>query len=96
MVHVPASKLKQRSIVCCAAPTVDVEVSSTDTPHKQDAGLVRSTVCMDYHILSRIEDDVRRASMRQDNPDSAMPIRDYDPDEETIRIVNAHRSMRSV
>ncbi|KAG5511247.1 hypothetical protein JKF63_07189 [Porcisia hertigi] len=75
-VPVYSAKRKRCRILCCVTPTATVETSKNEEPYTHN-DFSKSTVCMDYHILSRIEDDVKRAEMRLENPDSAIPDRGY-------------------
>ncbi|CAM37076.1 hypothetical protein LBRM_06_1180 [Leishmania braziliensis MHOM/BR/75/M2904] len=80
-----SGKATRRRIVCCAAPTTTVRVAEIYTLHAKENDPFKSTVCMDYHVLSRIEGDLRRAEMRQENPESVMPDRGYLHDQEAYR-----------
>ncbi|TPP54792.1 hypothetical protein CGC21_23995 [Leishmania donovani] len=93
MVAVTSSRLRQRSVVCCAAPTVTVEGATLDKPRAKGKARSRSTVCMDHHILSRMEDDLRRSAMRQENPESAIPDRGHEHDQKVFLAVEAYRAM---
>lgn len=95
MIAMISDRCKQRPIICCAAPTVSVEVAKLDKPHITDEPRSRSTECMNYHILSRMEDDLRRSAMRQENPESAIPDRGYKHDQEVFLVVEAYRAMKS-
>ncbi|AYU76154.1 hypothetical protein LDHU3_06.1390:CDS1 [Leishmania donovani] len=95
MVAVTSSRLRQRSVVCCAAPTVTVEGATLDKPRAKGKARSRSTVCMDHHILSRMEDDLRRSAMRQENPESAIPDRGHEHDQKVFLAVEAYRAMKS-
>ncbi|KAG5486773.1 hypothetical protein LSCM1_08029 [Leishmania martiniquensis] len=92
----PFCNFKRRRIICCAAPTVTVEVATLSPQDIRTNDLLRSTVCMDYHILSRIEDDMRRAEMRQENPESAIPCRGYDFEVEAYLAEGDYRAKQSL
>ncbi|KAG5487338.1 hypothetical protein LSCM4_07828 [Leishmania orientalis] len=85
---------KRRRILCCAAPIATVQVTNLCLLDTESNDLWKSTVCMDYHILSRIEDDLRRAEMRQDNPESAIPSRGYEYEQEAYRIAEEYRAQQ--
>ncbi|CAG9568918.1 hypothetical_protein [Leishmania major strain Friedlin] len=95
MVAVTSRRLRQRRIGCCAAPTATVEGATFDNPHAEGRTRSRSTVCMDHHILSRMEDDLRRSAMRHENPESAIPGRGYAHDQNVFLAVEAYRAMKS-
>ncbi|KAK7201415.1 hypothetical protein NESM_000204000 [Novymonas esmeraldas] len=83
---------RRRRVINCdaAALTEDVAVSKFFAPLADTSDIQRSTVCMDYHVLARFEDDVRRAEMRLENPESAMPTRGYDYEMEAQRAVDEY------
>lgn len=49
----------------------------------------KSTVCMDHHVLSRMQDDLRRAEIRRSNPKSAIPPRCEEQEDEIENFLEA-------
>ncbi|KPA83754.1 hypothetical protein ABB37_01990 [Leptomonas pyrrhocoris] len=89
-------KPKRRRVVNCAAPEEDAEVK---TYYANDAKMnnpLRYTTCMSHHIMARIEDDVKRAKMRQENPESVIPSKGYDYDVEASRAVEEYRATQQL
>lgn len=81
---------RRRRTVSCSAPEDDVEVQKFYGAQPKLGNPLKSTVCMDYHVLSRLEDDVKRAEMRQDNPESAIPTRGYEHEQDVYRTVEEY------
>lgn len=83
---------RRRRTVSVVALDNDEVSTYYDEPLSDD--LYRSTVCMDEHVLSRMEEDLRRLDMRKANPASAIPDRGQLYEEELEICLAAHTPLR--
>lgn len=91
-----AAKPRRRRVVNCVVPDEQAAVEtfySTDTKGNDP---LRFTTCMSHHIMARIEDDVKRAKMREANPDSAIPSKGYEYDQEASRAVEEYHTTQQL
>jgi hypothetical protein len=84
-------KPRRRRVVSCVGPEDDVAVEKYYADDSKSNDPLRYTTCMSHHVMARIEDDVKRAKMREDNPDSAIPSKGYDYDVDAYRAVEEYR-----
>lgn len=84
------------TVTCMDGDEAQVSAYSPDGNDEFDESGVQSTICMDYHIIARMEDDIRRAEKRNANPESAMPDRGVDDPDQMQRIVDELAATRQL
>lgn len=89
-------KPKRRRVIHCVEPEDDASVETyyADDPKTNDP--LRYTTCMSHHIMARIEDDVKRAKMREENPESAIPSKGYEYDVDAYRAVEEYKATQQL
>lgn len=90
------NKGRRRRVVNCVGPEDDVAVETYYADDAKSNDPLRYTTCMSHHIMARIEDDVKRAQMREENPDSAIPSKGYEYDVDAYRAVEEYRATQQL
>ncbi|KPI85377.1 hypothetical protein ABL78_5558 [Leptomonas seymouri] len=83
-------KPKRRRVVNCTGPSEDVLIEIYYADDARNGETLRYTSCMLHHIMARIEGDVFRAKMREENPISAIPSKGEDYDMAAVRVVEEY------